>query len=403
MPQSTLALLYSLRDKANEYGVNMYLTGGSARDILLTQPFQDLDILLDHDAPNFAAKVAKELFGTVKCHTQFGTATVTINDHKIDFSTARQEIYSRPGSLPDISHSSIEEDLDRRDFTINSIGICLSVDSFGYIHDPHDGLEDIQSKTLRILHPKSFIDDPTRILRAIKYEQRLKFKIDPDTYKHLIDAIESQIFNTVSGDRLRNELSSLMNEPDPVPTLLRAAQLGVFRSIHPHFGIVSQISKLSAIKKQSPFVYLAALCYNLDKHSGEVVIKSLNMPTKWTNIVRDTILIRCKEKFLSKHKISNIDIFNTLDKLSNASIEAAFHLSTSSSFSNNTSLYLKKLHQLKTLITGDDLINIGVPKGPLIGEILHQVQTSNLENMGSSKTEQLLLAKQLAERLSAEH
>ena len=176
MPSSR-SIADELRSLDLPRGEGVYLVGGTVRDILLGREGFDIDIAVEGDALAFA----EGLGGEVTAHGRFGTAVVRFPDGRHwDVVTARRETYAEPAALPDVEAGTIEEDLARRDFTVNAIAASLG-DDFGRLRDPHDGLADIEAGTIRVLHGRSFVDDPTRIFRAIRYENRLGFRMDDET------------------------------------------------------------------------------------------------------------------------------------------------------------------------------------------------------------------------------
>ena len=233
-----LALLEGLRRLASERGQPAYLVGGPLRDAALGAPLRDLDFSVVGDAPALAASLANELGGCLTVHPRFGTATVKLADAQIDLVTARKEVYPSPGSLPEITPGSIDDDLARRDFSINAM--ALPIWGSGGLLDPHDGLGDVAHRRVRTLHDGSFIDDPTRMLRAVRYEQRFGFNLEETTERNLRDALSAGAMATVSGDRWRHELDRILEEDHPAKTLSRAAELGILAAIHPDRLAVSE-------------------------------------------------------------------------------------------------------------------------------------------------------------------
>ena len=201
--------------------------GGPVRDLLLGRPAVDLDLVMEGDAATLAFEVAKELAGEVVSYRQFGTATVKVDQQRLDLVTARRETYLRPGALPKVTPSAIEDDLHRRDFTINAMAIRLSKPSPGQLLDPTGGMEDLERGLIRALHRGSFRDDATRILRAIRYGARLDFCLESDTKEWLLHALEEGILATVSANRLRREVGLILRGDRPVAILRQAGELGV--------------------------------------------------------------------------------------------------------------------------------------------------------------------------------
>src|SRR5215212_10078300 len=202
-PESS-ALIRLIKAEAERLDLPLYLVGGSVRDLLLGRVIHDFDITVEGDATQLAEAVLRRYAGKVVFHTRFGTATWTLDDTTfkrlniplwgssgfppfLDFISARSETYSQPGALPTIKRSTIDDDLRRRDFTINAMAIRLDGRFYGQLHDPLGGQADLARKFVRVLHPRSFVDDPTRMLRTVRYEGRYGFAIDPDTWKLIND------------------------------------------------------------------------------------------------------------------------------------------------------------------------------------------------------------------------
>jgi tRNA nucleotidyltransferase (CCA-adding enzyme) len=190
--------------------------------------------VVEGDGIAFAAALAAAMDGRHHPHAPFLTAVVTLPDGlKIDVASARTEFYRMPAALPEVANSLIRQDLYRRDFTINSLAVALSGDRFGELVDFFGGRKDIQRREIRVLHSLSFIDDPTRALRAVRYARRLGFSIAPDTSYLISTALTEGVFARLSGQRLRRELELLLAEPHPTPALALIAELGLLAAVCP--------------------------------------------------------------------------------------------------------------------------------------------------------------------------
>src|SRR5919109_1443387 len=215
----------------------VYLVGGTVRDILLGERNFDVDIAVEGDAIALAEALAGALGGRVRPHPQFGTAVVLYGeDGRVDVVTARTEFYDAPAALPSVEHASIREDLFRRDFTINAMAVSLRGEDFGRLVDPFHGRRDLREGVIRVLHNLSFIDDPTRIFRAIRYENRYGFRMDEHTVRLARGCIEMGLVGDLSSARLRDELVLLLEEGEVEHSILRLAELGAARAIHPHLA-----------------------------------------------------------------------------------------------------------------------------------------------------------------------
>ena len=221
-----------------------------------------------------------------------------------DLATARAETYARPGALPTVKPGTIGDDLARRDFTVNAMAIELNPRHFGELIDPHGGRQDINKKLIRVLHDKSFTDDATRIWRALRYEQRLGFQIEPDTrrlIKRDIDMLE-----TISGDRIRHELELVLKEELPEKALQRADELGVLAKLQPSLKGDDWLAETFALAREQclpdaphPQLYLALLCYRLTAGETDTLITYLRLPKATAQVLRDTLAIKAKMKELS--------------------------------------------------------------------------------------------------------
>src|SRR5437763_10234033 len=181
-----------------------FLVGGAVRDLLLGRGTVDLDVAIEGDARAVARELAGRLGGEAKEHDRFGTATVRAGDLTVDLATTRRETYAEPGALPEVEPARLGEDLARRDFTINAMAASLGAAALGELVDPHGGREDLEAGVIRVLHPGSFTDDPTRLLRAVRYEARFGFRMDPETERFARAAIAAGTPSTVSGARIRD-------------------------------------------------------------------------------------------------------------------------------------------------------------------------------------------------------
>lgn len=206
-----------------------YLVGGYVRDSTLGRESVDIDIVVEGDGVKVARKLNAKLNGKLTCHAEFGTATISINNHRVDLASARTEKYPSPAHLPHVYPSTIVEDLNRRDFTINAIAMSISKENFGEIFDPFEGLNDIKKKSIRILHRNSFIDDPTRIFRALRYKNRFGFKVEEDTERLMREAIENGMVSRLSGQRILNELQLIFEEDTFQHTVEDLAHYEIFQ------------------------------------------------------------------------------------------------------------------------------------------------------------------------------
>ena len=394
----TFSLLEAVGEVASCMGVHLYLVGGSVRDILLGRAPDDLDLVVEGDAVRVASEAAEKLDGQVLAHSQFGTATLKVSAGRLDLASARVETYPRPGALPQVRSGTLRQDLARRDFSINAMAVALSGDDAGELVDLFGGRQDLQAGLIRVLHDGSFIDDATRILRAVRYEQRLGLNLEENTLRLLEQALRKGILATVSGDRLRHELETILDEPEPLKTLLRARELRVFWSLYPALRDVPYLERLVGRPVEEPLVYLAALSYHLRPVEKFGFIYRLNMPTRWADVASDAVTLRTHELALGQRDISPVEVCRLLDPLSPVSLQAGLLLADEGPVKRNLERYLNELRYVKPSLTGDDLLLLGIPEGPLVGEALSLLRQARLEGKASTRRDEIELVKEFMEK-----
>jgi len=226
LPRDLYKTLEFIGRLADSNDSRAYIVGGFVRDLLLGEKNLDVDIVAEPDGIKFAEILAGELKAKLVTHKRFGTATISTKRYKrIDIATARTERYKRPGALPSVKSSSIKKDLSRRDFTINAVAASLNPGSFGALIDFCGGCRDIKNGVIKVLHDGSFIDDPTRIFRAVRFEQRFNFKIDRYTLKLIRDAVSLKMPERIEKYRIKNEMLLILKEKEPIKTLSRLEEL----------------------------------------------------------------------------------------------------------------------------------------------------------------------------------
>jgi tRNA nucleotidyltransferase (CCA-adding enzyme) len=389
-----------MAEKAWNAGTPLFLVGGPVRDMLLGKPIKDLDLVVQGDAQALAARLASELDGEVVARSQFGTATLKCRGQRLDLVTARRETYPRPGALPKVTPSTIQDDLARRDFAMNAMALPLSGPSRGSLLDPHGGRRDLGLGLIRILHSRSFIDDPTRVLRAIRYEQRLGLSLESETHQRLVEAVEGGAMDTVSGDRLRKELGSMLREALPHRPLRRCGDLGILRAIHSALGDGSCIDRAAAGgRENTPLACLAAISFPLSTRDGESFIRRLRMPSTWAGVVRDTIAARLMLEAdraagagTGNSALSPSALSAALDRYSPVALRVNMLLSDRPAATDALSAYLARWRYVKPSLSGKDLIALGMPEGPLVGEVLVELRAARIDGKVATREEEVRLA-----------
>jgi tRNA nucleotidyltransferase (CCA-adding enzyme) len=393
LPTDLLAFIVKAGDIAEQQQRRLYLVGGVVRDLLLQRSNFDLDIVVEGDAIKLAQEMAQINQATVTKHPRFGTAKLQWRKRSADLATARAETYARPGALPTVKPGTISDDLGRRDFTVNAMAIELNPRHYGELIDPHGGRQDINKKLIRVLHDRSFTDDATRIWRALRYEQRLGFQIEPDT-RQLIES-DIDMLATISGDRIRHELELVLKEELPEKALQRADELGVLAKLQPSLKADDWLAETFALAREKclpdppqPQLYLALLFYRLSAADTESLIKYLRLPKAMVQVLREILAIKTKMKELSTLGQAPSVIYDLLHGYGMTSLIASSLGAGSETVAEHIELYLNVLRHVNPVLTGEDLIKLGVPKGPKIKEVLQRLRKARLDGKITSRKEE---------------
>ena len=381
------------------HGVSIYLVGGAVRDLLMGEPVVDLDIIVEGDASTVAHALAAKLSGRVVSRSQFGTFKVDMTGESVDVVTSRRETYRRPGALPTVSPSSIDDDLQRRDFTINAMALRLAPEPV-VILDPCKGQDDIRSRTIRVLHDGSFRDDATRMLRAVRYEQRLSFRLSHETEALLMS--NASYLDTVSSDRLRHEMSIIFKEEKAPVILLRAARLGLLAALYRHLPSEEELERrLSAVpasaRTGNPRSYLALLAATMNESQAEGFIQRLKMPLSEAKVVRDSVKARTAVASLDPEE-SPSRIVAALQGLDPHALRVADLLSPGEASSGLVLRYLNEWRHVKPRLNGRDLARLGIPQGPRVGLLLERLRDARIKGEISTREEEEAFVRRVAEQ-----
>ncbi len=415
LPENIFELLKIAGELAQEMGYKVYAVGGFVRDILLSRPNLDIDLVVEGDGIKFAGKMAKKLKGRIRAHKKFRTAVVILpNGQKIDVATARLEYYEHPAALPTVELSSIKLDLFRRDFTINALAIELNPSGFGKLVDFFGGQKDIKEKKIRVLHSLSFIEDPTRILRALRFETRYNFTLGVQTEKLIKNSLKLDMLNKLSGSRIFHELTLILEEEDPIKCLNRMESFDILYKIHPILKLnKKKITLLEEIKKvldwyallyttPTPKRWMTFFLGLISEANSEDVVslcKRLNISKNITKYISEIIEqipeTRNKLYRYQKHDAPLSELYFILSPLP---IEETLFLMASCKLEKvkrYISIYLSKLKDIKIDITGHDLEDMGLCPGPEFGHILKEVLKAKIDGYAPSREEQIVFVKRL--------
>ncbi|MCH7983145.1 MAG: CCA tRNA nucleotidyltransferase [Chloroflexi bacterium] len=394
-------------DIANVDGV--YVVGGFVRDVILGRKPGDVDISVVGDAGAFSEALADRLGTSRPVESEFLTYKIVdrkLGDGKltdddgatpvgaatIDVVTARSESYPEPAALPEVVPSSIEDDLRRRDFTVHSMAVSLSGSSWGNLVDPMNGFGDIMRKRIRVLHDSSFIDDPTRMFRAVRYANRLDFSIDSRTEILIAESLGN--VDLLSGARLRNEFELILAEPKRVDILRMSEELGLLAAISHGLRVGSRSLKVLESPNSNAIEDLLALTtFGLSHEEAEQTAHRFDGPDAWTMTIKGNPRLADLVTVLDRTDIRRSEIAEILDAIPLPSIRAYIAAGPPLPRRDRMADYMDRIRFEKPEITGDDLIAAGIPEGPVIGQLIDLVKRARLDGQVNTKQEELKLAK----------
>jgi tRNA nucleotidyltransferase (CCA-adding enzyme) len=393
LPADLIDFIRKAGDIAEKQQQRLYLVGGVVRDLLLERRNYDLDMVVEGDAIKLAQEMAGINRANITTHTRFGTAKLRWQKRSADLATARAETYARPGALPTVKPGTIVDDLARRDFTVNAMAIRLNPRHYGELIDPYDGRQDIKKRLVRVLHDKSFTDDATRIWRALRYEQRLGFRIEPTTLM-LIER-DMDMLGTISGDRIRHELELVLKEELPEKALQRAGELGVLAKLHPSLKGDDWLAETFAAARErclpdepNTQLYLALMCYRLTGDDIDKLISYLRLPKVTAQVLRDTLSIKSKMKELATLGLAPSVIYDLLHGYGLTSFTTNLLGAGSETVAEHIELYLNVLRHVNPILTGEDLKKLGIPMGPQIKMVLQRLREARLDGKVTSRKEE---------------
>jgi len=400
LPQELLTFLRTAGEVADNQGQRLYLVGGAVRDLLLQRPNLDFDLVVEGDAPLLARQLAKASGEKPTIHRQFGTAKFRSGNLSIDLATARCETYSRPGALPDVTPGKIRDDLLRRDFSINAMAIDLTRNSFGELLDAYGGMNDLEQKLIRILHERSFIDDATRILRALRYEQRLGFRLEEATEKLLRE--HASMLDTISGDRIRHELELNLEEDHPERILRRAEELGVLKTLHPSLRgngwLAEKFQQACQLTPLHLTLYMLLLIYHLTEEENEQLIARLSIVGELGRNMRQVLQLKQILHTLAEPGLPHSSIYRLLKHYSPTAITTSALACDTPIIRSRLELYLNDLRYVKPFFDGEDLKILGLQPGPRMGKMLQALLEAKLDGKVNTREEEEALVRQWLEQ-----
>ncbi|MFH0771010.1 MAG: hypothetical protein V1933_00075 [Candidatus Omnitrophota bacterium] len=409
---------------ADRMDFEVFAVGGFVRDFFLGVEDLDIDIVVEGNAIRLAKCLARELKGSFVFHERFGTATVVfpsrkdldssgsgVRTLKIDLAMARTEIYECPAALPTVKFGQIENDLFRRDFTINAMAFKLNKRGFGKLLDPFKGRADLKEKKIKVLHDLSFIDDPTRIFRAVRFEQRFNFKIEPHTEGLIKKAVGLRMVDRIQKQRIRQEIIAILNERQPLKAVKRLSELNELRFLHPNLRHARSCGHLfesveetlnwydtAKLKKRRTIdrwlVYFGALVDGLNAREVKKMCEDFVFAKDDT--IRLACYKRCGDGVISslskKERLKPSHIYACLDGLSYETMLLLMAKSGSQTVKRRIFSYLTKYISIKLSASGDDFTRAGIDPGPHFKEIIKKTLYAKLDSKIKTKTEELNFA-----------
>lgn len=375
-----------------------HLVGGAVRDLLRGEAPKDVDIAVEGDARSVGRAVAERLGSDAREYERFGTATVVTPDSTYNFATTRQETYDEPGALPRVTPASLAQDLGRRDFAINAMAVGLTGDDLGHLYDPFGGVADMEAGVVRVLHERSFLDDPTRLLRALRYATRLGFSLDPETERLAREAVAADALSTVSGARIRDELMDLLRETDAPSGIERMRELEIHSALHPDLDpdpelVASAALGATAIGADRGIAALAALIEEapekLDLWLGDLhlVAEERDAAARAARVApRIAMALRERE-----HSPSELRALLGREPLEALALALALRAP-----SEPVLRWVSELSGVSLDIGGADLLAAGVPEGPALGRALDETLNRKLDGLVEGRDAELETALLLA-------
>lgn len=436
-----LELLRRVGEGVEEMGYAAFVVGGFVRDLLLNGDSTrlhtlDMDIVIEGDAIAFAQHIQAQFGGRIVTHKRFGTAKWILDDAAqpvhwgqllpalslpvtpeppdglpphLDFITARTEFYTAPTVLPTVELSNIKLDLHRRDFTINTLAFSLNPERWGELLDFYGGHNDLQQRLVRVLHSLSFVDDPTRILRAVRYEQRFGFAIEPRTLELLHDAVE--LVERVSPARIRHELERILQEAAPEHALRRLDELGVLRRIHPALTVdawvEAQFARLRAALQQADVepalahepierLYWGILTLRLPDADHSALTERLGLRGETKRLMNGLHQLRTAESPLRNREIAPSQVVDLLEHVDAVALAIYEVLAMDPAVVTQLRRYRDEWQPVQPLLTGADLQQMRLPPGPIYGRILARLRAARLDGQLSTRDEEIALARAIA-------
>ena len=393
-------LMATLISLAGRGGEQLYLVGGSVRDLLLGRPHVDLDIAVEGDAIALAREITEQRQGHLTSHEKFGTASVELAASRVDLAQTRAESYERPGALPTVRPAGIDEDLRRRDFSVNAMALRLTPPAAGELLDPFGGRRDLEQRLIRVLHEGSFRDDATRMLRAVRYEARLAFRLE-NASEGLLRR-DLLYLDTISGARLWAELTAIFYEDCLKQALARAQEMGILAAIHPclRLDAAGEAAFAQAVEERpAPWdeVCLCLLGWHCEERKVASLVRRLALPRRHERAIADLVRLHGVLAELSAPDAPPSRLTETLEPFSPASMWAVALRCDDTAVAERARLFLREWRYVKPFLGASALRRLGVPPGRELGAALRRLRAARLDGVTRSREDEIELLGRIRE------
>ena len=399
-------LLREAGQLAGELDMRVYLVGGPVRDLLLSRPSMDCDLVVEGDGLRYAEALAAQLNVTCGAHERFMTAVMHLpTGGEIDVATARREIYEHPGSLPTVAPATLDKDLWRRDFSINAMAVSLAEENFGQLYDPGGGYGDLQAGLVRVLHDKSFLDDPTRVIRAVGFEVRFGFSLEDRTENLIREALNQEALSYISPERRRDVLLPLLKEPTAAAIITRLGELGVGAALGlverltaPMTSVLRRLPQASAAlegEEEGPtraLTYLALIAHWAQTDIAHLATKIQLTGDEQQLLGKAVAIIGDPPAALSIRDLKLSELYFALEGLSRIGATALWAAQDDPLVRNHLEQFWHNLRDVAADIDGDDLIAAGAEPGPQFGAALREAVRVKLDEAPATVEQQLAAA-----------
>ncbi|WP_319409515.1 CBS domain-containing protein [uncultured Desulfosarcina sp.] len=417
LPKHMIETLIQLGETASQMNCSAYVVGGFVRDLFLYRNNEDIDVVIEGNGIAFAKTFAQAFGARTHTHQKFGTAVIIFPDgFKIDVASARMEYYQFPASLPVVEMSSIKMDMFRRDFTINTLAIQLNPGKFGRLIDFFSGQKDIKDKVLRVLHNLSFVEDPTRVFRALRFEQRFGFSIGKLTSSLIDNAVKMEFFKRLAGKRVYTELKLILKEENPAPTILRLMDYNLLTVIHPGIKVENDVKHLLDTTKKvtdwhdllfidEPYerwtVFFMTLIRHCDLQTTLEICEHLTVAPRYSKLFGENRIYAEQQlaRLERRKRMNNAEVFNLLKAFKTEMILYMMVCADSQMAKKRISLYHTRLRHVAITISGKDLLEMGFPSGPVFSKTLQAVLEAKLNGWVKTREDEFTFIRNKISRL----